>query len=72
MCLHSLVNIKANGEFESRLLKTRDVFTRSRLILTNFTEFSPDYEGMENIIYFFYEENFRLNNKKNNIRSVYV
>ena len=45
-------------------------FESGSRILTNFAEFSPGYEAMENMIYFFYEIIiFRLNKQKDDIRS---
>ena len=35
-------------------------------------QFSPSYEGTDNMFYFFYKNHFRRNKEKGDVRSTYV
>ena len=65
------------GEFESRSVKTQDAVKDLQLRLLNSSQtlprFSPGYEGMENMFYFFCKIiTFWLNKKKDNIQRKHV
>ena len=61
------------GEFESSLVRTRDTVKRFHLLNNSQTlpMFSPvEYEGTENMFYFFYKIIiFQLNKEKDDIQS---
>ena len=50
----------------------KERFSPAREFSQTLPSFSPGYEGTENMFYFFYKIIFRLNKKKDDIRSAYT
>ena len=53
-------------------MKTRDAVENSGAFSQTLLSFSPGYEGVDNMFYFFYKIIFRLNKQKDYIQSTYV
>ena len=66
-------NVWKNSRADQRKPKTQTRVSPAGEFSQTLPRFSPDYEGTENIFYFFYKIIvFRFNKEKNNIRSACV
>ena len=78
VCLHSLVKTEANiwensraNQWKPETHRSRE-FSPAREFSQTLPRFSPDYEGTENMFYFFYKIIFHFNKEKDDMLNAYV